>query len=543
MDRRQFLKRSFAVGAVSAWSGCTAVLDRDGPDASSTRTPRRSDETPAVTAETTSPPAETATGAPLDPPVSRHGVSFDTVVHAVDDFGCDPTGSDPIDDAIEEAYGDGTLLVFPPGEYLVTDQHVWDRGVEGFGILGLGDDRRDVQFVFPAGNAGAPDPDDYQFLWVQSGRDHLLENVTVQQTDDKVTSVGTKFVLEDGLRIVDVEMAGFNPNTELHGPSYGVIAHVTDPDGVGIIRRFVCVGGGVVASYPRRKTPIGAFHDHRGELRIEDAHVEESGSHSVYVSRTRGCVRIEGGLFRNNDNTNLRVSGGGHPTKRSWVKDVRIEVDVDEARHLPPGEQYEEIRGIWVESGGEYEYGHEDLLLENVDAVVRSNGESHDLPLLLVEHNHGSVTVRNSRFRSRVEVVEPIDVRSPSGSMDFERTDVTLDAVRVECTARRVHDEEAAISVSGRPGSSVRRTRVALEEGWVDGVHVSSSDGFVGADLQIAVRPRDAWAFHSRSEQRAGTNAGVVVVDSEDCVLRNVSADVPGAATRFRDSTVDTTGM
>jgi hypothetical protein len=89
----------------------------------------------------------------------------------------------------------------------------------------------------------------------------------------------------------------------------------------------------------------------------------------------------------------------------------------------------------------------------------------------------------------------------------------------------------------------VRRTRVALEEGWVDGVHVSSSNRFVGENLRITTHPREAWAFHSDSEQRVGTNAGVVIVDSDDCVLRDVSADVPGVATRFRDSSVDTIGQ
>lgn len=45
---------------------------------------------------------------------------FDWTMYAVDDRGMDPTGEEPIDRALDEVYGDGTLVVLPAGKYLST---------------------------------------------------------------------------------------------------------------------------------------------------------------------------------------------------------------------------------------------------------------------------------------------------------------------------------------------------------------------------------------------------------------------------------------
>jgi hypothetical protein len=478
-------------------------------------------------------PAAT-TGEPIpsiEAPVTRHGITFGTVVDAVDDLGMDPTGHEPIDDALEEAYGDDTLLALPPGRYLVADQHEWDAGVEGFGLLGLGTGRENVELVFPPGNAGAPDPANHWFLRVSSGRDHLVENLTVQQTGDRVTGVGALFRLADGLRIVDVEFAGFDPEWS-HAPGFSLLTEITDQDGVGVIRRFVSTDGGVVSEYPKRKTPIGAFSPHRGELRIKDAHVEESGSHSAYVSRTNGCVRVEGGLFRNNDNTNLRLSGGGHPNKRSWVRGSRIVVDVEGAAHLPDGERYQGARGIWVEAGGKHEYGHGDLLIEGVSAVARSNAAP--FPLLLVEHSHGSVTIRNSRFASAVRGVTPVDARWTYDTVD-DGGALTVESVRIDAPGRTAAG--SALDVDERPGTVIRDATITLTAGSVDGLAADRTNDLRVLDSTIRARlPSQA---PTAAGTIAGNNDGVAIRDSTNCLLRDLAIDVPGRATNVVNSGVE----
>jgi hypothetical protein len=532
MDRRQFLKLGGAAAATSLLAGCSSLFGG-------------SESTPDDAVGTRSPPAATTRDDADDllaAPTTRHGIEFDSVRNAVDDLGMDPEGEDPIDDALASAIGDGTLVVFPPGRYLATREHDYETPIQRFGLLGLGTSRRDVQFVFPKGNEGAPDPADYIFLRIdhEDARDVLLENLTIQQTPDEVTGVGTKFVLADGLRLIDLEFGGFSPNTSRHAPSYSVIAHITDRDGVGVIRRFVSVGGGVVDEYPNRKTPIGAFHDHRGELRIEDAHVEESGSHSVYVSRTRGCVRVLGGLFRNNDNTNIRMSGGGHPRKASWIKGARVEIDLQAAEQLREGERYQNPRGIRVEAGGEHDYGYHGLLIEDVDVVIESNLDAGGLPLLQLEHTHGSTTVRNSRFASAVEAVTPIAAYSPIREIIDGPTGLTLESVAVETAATRVLDG-GAVAINGRPNSTIEDTTIRLVDGWVDGVRTADTDGLVIDNTTIESRARtNVPPIAGASEAAFGWNDGVVIRDATGCNLRRTVIDVPGVPTRFVNSQVET---
>lgn len=525
MNRRQYLRLGCGTATAGLLAGCSFL---DGP---STEEPPGAEESPPPPRSPEgSPPPEDGTALPsdLEAPASRHGVTFRTVHHAVDDLGMDPAGETPIDDALDEAYGDRTLVAFPPGEYLVTRQHTWDREVEGFGLLGLGVQHTEVEFVFPKGNREAEDPANYWFLRVESGSHHHLENVTIQQTDDKVTGVGTVFYQSTGLHVEDVELAGFNPMWA-HDPGFGIIAAITDRDGVGVIRRFTCVDGGVVDLYPKRKIPIGSYRNHRGELRILEPHIANSGEHSVYVSRTRGCVRVEDGRFVNNDNTNLRMSGGGHPEKRSWAKNCRIVIDTENAENLPSGERYEGARGIWVEAGSEYDYGYTDLLLEDVSVVARSN--ARPAVLLLIEHSHGAVTVRNCSFRSEVEGATVVDARSPFGFVE-RPYGVTMDGVSVATSATETASGFATV-VDSRPDTLLRDVEIRLAPGNVDGLLLTDADGTRVLNTEIAADLSELGESVAADPSGAsGRNVGIVIENTSEYTTRNVDIRVPAQEVR-----------
>lgn len=126
VKRRTYLKLLGSVGSSAAIAGCETRAGTENPTVS---TPKKSTLTPE--------------------PALRL-----TVLNAVEDLGMDPTGHEPIDEVLDETYDDHTAIEFPPGEYLVTREHDWDRGVENFRLVGLGKSHKDVQFVFPRNDPG-----------------------------------------------------------------------------------------------------------------------------------------------------------------------------------------------------------------------------------------------------------------------------------------------------------------------------------------------------------------------------------------------------
>ncbi len=417
----------------------------------------------------------------------RHGIQFDRVVDAVDDLGMDPNGGSPIDGALDRAYESGTLVEFPPGDYLVTRTHAWSAGVDSFGVVGTGDHRNDVQFVFPDGWA------DLMFN-VRNGRNHLFENFTWQQTDDRQTGVANVLQQADGLHVENVELAGFNPGRAAFATLHiGLIPTCTTTGGVNVVKDFVCTGGGVLETlYPTRRIPMFLGPGHRGELRLIDAHVENSGEHSIYASRTNGCIRVEGGLFRNNDNTNMRVSTG-HDSKQSWVKGARIEIDTEAA---PDTGRYQNTRGIRVESGFQ---GWSGLLVEDCDFVMKSSPSAS--ALAEITHTHGAVTFRNCRFRQDQDGIPIISAAPPEGGVETPH-DVELDGVSITGSAANTR---GAVNLNGRDGSSITNCCIEREHG--DGIVVSNSSGCEVRDTNVTV-PGRATVFDNADVSTSNVTSG-----------------------------------
>lgn len=69
----------------------------------------------------------------LDP--GAYADRFETVTNLVEDHGADPTGEEPIGDALSSAWSDDTLIVLPPGEYKMNR---WFRrtGSRDVGLIG-----------------------------------------------------------------------------------------------------------------------------------------------------------------------------------------------------------------------------------------------------------------------------------------------------------------------------------------------------------------------------------------------------------------------
>ena len=110
--RRRKVLQALSAGVVGI-SGCTGSQS-DDPET------EREPTTRSGRTQTTQEPRanDNGTGNETNDPEFE----FDRVVDAVDDLGMDPTGESPIDDALNGAFETGTLIEFPPGDYMVAEE-------------------------------------------------------------------------------------------------------------------------------------------------------------------------------------------------------------------------------------------------------------------------------------------------------------------------------------------------------------------------------------------------------------------------------------
>lgn len=431
-SRRHFLTTAASL-AGSLVAGCSGVsTGSSGGERTNVSTPSPArTPTPSRTPRSTNSPPPTSSATP-SPELEE---SFDTIVDMVEDAGCDPTGSEPCDQLLEQTAADDLLLKFPPGKYRIEEEHRFFE-LENFGLVGTGEDRRAVQFVFPSGYSGI-------FLGLWNGRDWLLENFTIQQSMDRRTGVGLVLVTEGGLVMRDVEIAGFSPYN-VNGGQRGLYCDVITRDGVADIQRYVHRGPSQVGNYPQGIQAFLADEYHRGTIYCRDWRIENAGENGIYASRTPGDVRVEGGVFRNNDVASIRVCGQG-----SYVRGATVIVDTDEAHPANLGD-YDNTRGIWWESG---ELAKEGGAIENCDFIMRSTPESQGL--LRIERTAGEVTIRNCRFLNQTSW-RTVTAMEPTLELRHGMTAVRAENLDIQTRGGAV----PAFQIAGRPRSSLKEVRI-----------------------------------------------------------------------------------
>jgi hypothetical protein len=368
----------------------------------------------------------------------------------VADAGCDPSGREPCDGALEQAVESGVRLEFPPGRYRFEEEHRF-AGMDTIGIVGTGERHRDVEFVFPSGYSGI-------VLGLWDGRDWLLENFTIQQSMDRQTGVGIEIVTHGGFRMRDVEIAGFSPYNK-HGGQRGLYCDVIRPDGTARIERYTYKDPSAVGDYPQGVQAFLADEYHRGTLYCRDWHIENAGENGIYASRVPGDVRVEGGFFRNNDISSIRVCGDG-----SYVKNATVVIDTDNAHPGNVG-TYDNTRGIWWESGTLSKAGG---VIEGCELILRSTTLSQGL--VRIERTAGRVDVRRSRFRnetewSTFEAIEPND-QVRNGAVSIVAEDLDIEARG---------PGRPPVTVTGRPGSSLAGISVRTDASSRDGVRLRNA--------------------------------------------------------------------
>ncbi|WP_255171477.1 hypothetical protein [Natrononativus amylolyticus] len=427
---------------------------------------------------------------------------YGTVLDIVDDFGADPTGEEPINDALAEATAaveydfshydgvgspivavdeidfndDGVKVAFPEGEYVV------DSGPNNWGFARWGispDTPKEQQFLGKLAVVGDGDvtlgtTEGGRYpLFTLWGRDIRIENFTVDQTPDD-TSTGITGQASERLEIRDIHFDGkvTGPYQELPHPNDEPEEYneniLDDPqclgpgvfgsDGGGVIENVRAPDG--VVDYSRKGGVWVTFH-HAGDLLFRNCEFSYFGDNAIYASPPgmsgngqQGSVRVEDSLFKNNNVTAIRLGTPG-----SYAKNCVVITEEGEIPATPWGAITSRAGWVWYTFDGYY---------ENIDVI-------HDHPAGegILDHNDDTrgldLTVRNCRFElnndgsNALRVTDPgvdrlavrnVDVTGEAGdgaAVELGNTDVD---VRNLCLSQ-TGDDRDGISLANATGSIV----------------------------------------------------------------------------------------
>jgi lipopolysaccharide export system protein LptA len=450
---------------------------------------------------------------------TRRGIRFERSVDMVADAGCDPTGQEPCDEQIQDAADSFTLLRFPPGEYKVTQKNVI-LNETNIGFLGEGD----VRFV-------VPERYNEKVLVVDSGTGVLFENIDIDQRADGATPA-LHLGGEDDIQVHDVELIGqgihpdslsrddpnwspgegaSNGNPDVHDFFYPI---VRSPDGTGLVTNLEANNHGLMGAYNAGdgRSGIWVGIENRGTVTFRDCHIEEFGSNGTYTSRTNGVVQFEGGVYRNNDNNQIRIGSTG-----SYIDGAVLDVDAD-ASDAPNPYEALNYRGVRVEMGRQSD--RTDVTVRDCDIAVRS--APHSGGGVVAEATASEFTVRNSRIGIDEDGVRGVLGKEPDGGGAYDPPAkphaATLEDVSITGSA----DGEDAITLFDRPNSVVDGCCIHQEGPSRNGVRLVDTDGSRVTDSTIDVT----------GQQVVEENSSVRVNDidaSGSCPVPNASggSDLP----------------
>ncbi len=356
--------------------------------------------------ETDETPPESPLRPELGPPqqITEADFEFDTVLNAVEDLGMDPSGQESIDEALDEARASHTLIEFPPGKYRIAAgrmreaTHQWGGDVEHFGIKGLGDVPKDVQFVLDE------QPPSYGGRWISDvgGRGVMYKNFAIQQREDPYTSADLVISKENLLLVEEVEWAGTSPSDkggadDRHGNNAHLHAAISDVDGVGEINRVYMREGAMMPGYPGGMMGLRAMGGHVGTLYFTDLWIEQRGSSSIRFSPDIGRVIVDGGFFKNNANTNMRGGAGNHPDGPSIMRNATVVVNGEMNKYQAKGQTMTATEAIHIDDSNK---GWSGLIVEDIDIYFLDAPQHRGVIARPSFGEHGSFTVRSVNIRN-----------------------------------------------------------------------------------------------------------------------------------------------
>lgn len=314
--------------------------------------------------------------------------------------GADPTGQESINPVLDDIpCDDGTTLYFPEGEYLMGDvfRHV---GFQGFELRG------DDATIVPAS--------EYDGRWLfklgtfdQPGEDLYVEGFDFDFTADDTGLRVLQAQVSDDLLVQDLEVVGEHDSGN-YGP---FLFDITDPSGIGAIENVRLPDGGEFSENTPGDINVGPtgiivspYHD--GKLWVRNCVVGPWPDNGLYCSTDGGRVVVKGGLFKNSNISNIRLSGD-----YSSVHDATVVVDNQR-------ENDDNQRGIRLDSG-KYNW------VENTEVrLEQPNGWG-----ITVKNDVEKARIQNSRVVVDGDVpTRAVAIAPGTGPVDILTTDIEFNA-------------------------------------------------------------------------------------------------------------------
>lgn len=380
MNRRRVLTGLGAVATGSLLAGCEDT----------TSDPPRTD-TPTETGGAPD-PAGTTTETWLTAIADDWG--FDRIVD-LGEQGADSKGGRAINDTIQEAMTDGTLVYLPPGRYRIEGPITTD-GIPSIGIVG-----KDATIVPPDGYSDIH----VSFGWPSVGGEVLFAGIDFDITEEETGGRPLFVRADDRIVVRDVSVEGRAVD------SNGLVRiDVTDEDGTGRVERLGLPDG---AEPDAETTGCQVGDENRGDLAFVDCNIEGFPDNGLYADPPEGSVAVLGGTYRDNNVASVRVE----TSAESVVRGVHVRCDTNDG---------ENMRGIRLRAGSNITV--EDCVVD-LRRVPSSDGG------IVFASELAAGTVRNCRINVDADDVTAIRIKPPNentpedtGPFRFENVVVTGNA-------------------------------------------------------------------------------------------------------------------
>ena len=423
---------------------------------------------------------------------TRHGISFDRVVNAVDDLGWDPEGNEPIDVPTDE----GLLIEVPAGEYVFplsgSEPHCIGGALRRWGIRGLGDSRNDVSFRTASGDSGyfiRSDPDSEGLL---------LENFEWDNTDDHTGGdIGNWLQAQDKLVVKDIDHVGFSGREPYC--RWSILPEIKTAGGSGRIVNYTKTGPSVFAGHGASDGAGGVF-SHEGLLTFENCVIaNQGGDGGLYTGKHNGKIVYDSCEFRNNDMAAIRAGAGCE------LRNCLILIDWDNAHPdnvIDDEKEPTGTAGLYLSTA---EYGKSGGGVYNCNFVFKSTYYK-GMAGIHVNNSDGNFDIHDTRIQVDIDRMPAIWGGNPAdqrfSSHETPEKPWGLDIRNVSITGSGDMRDDGAIFVENRHGTTIADSCIQTPN--ADGVHIDSA---------------------------------------RNCTIQNTNINAGGRATVFNNSSVDTSGV